>query len=118
MQFDTEQWAVREHLDLRIDNRRRVRIRRGRRDGAVTLEALLVSLPHPEREREELLSRTLLRVTAGAASHVGTVVSSADGEQLLLQAEAGGSDADAFAQVLETFLNEIDYWIAATGPRS
>jgi hypothetical protein len=108
----TQQWETRGQLELRVDARTRVKARPGRRASHVLLEARVSPLPSSPREREDLLARTMLHVTAGAASQVGVIALSPDGEQILLQGELDGDDAGRFDADLEAFLNEVDYWSA------
>jgi hypothetical protein len=117
--LETQSWESRGQLELRIDGRSRVGARPGRRPGEVVLEARVAALPSATREREELLARTMLRVTAGVANQFGVIALSADGEQILLQAELDGNDTGRFEDGLEAFLNELDYWTSALRrPRS
>ncbi len=108
----TQSWAARGHLELRIDARTRVSARPGRRAGGVVLEVRLTPLPSAQREREELLARLMLHVTAGAATQLGALALSTDGEHVVLQADLDGNDSPPFEAALEAFLNETDYWIA------
>jgi len=111
----TGDWVARGRLELRVDGRRRIRIRRGRRGDEIVLEARLASLPPSARDCEALLARAMLRVTAGAGHQVGTLALSADGGSVLLQAQAGAGDARQFNTALESFLNEADYWGTVLG---
>jgi hypothetical protein len=108
-------WATRGELDIRVDGRRRLRIRRGRRGNEIVLESRLVSLPTSAPDCEALLARAMLHVTAGAGQQVGMVALSADGQGLLLQAELEGGDSARFEAALEAFLNELDYWNSVLG---
>jgi hypothetical protein len=105
-----QQWKTHGWLDFRVDGRIRVRMQRGRRDGEVLVQTRLGPLPSAEREREALLTRIMLHVTAGAAHQVGTIALSADGEQLWLQ--AGFDGAEPLDDALEAFLNEVGCWTA------
>ncbi len=110
LEIPTDSWSSHERLDVRIDSRSRVRLRRGRRVDEIVLEARLASLPAAGRDCEELLARILLRVTAAAGRQVGVVTLSPDGRQLLLQAGIQAGNSLEFATAFEAFLNEIDYW--------
>jgi hypothetical protein len=59
----------------------------------------------------------MLHVTAGAAQQTATIVVSADGRQLLLQAVLDGSHPDRFDIAVESFLNELDRWVAVVGAK-
>ncbi len=111
----THPWDTLGQLDLRVDRRTRLRMKRGRRNGHVVVEVRLASLPSAPRDREELLARTLLHVTAAAGRQKGVLALSADGEQLLLQAELDGTEVGGFKTSLEAFLNEVDHWKAVAG---
>ena len=113
----TTEWALHGKLDLRIDERIRVKLRPGRRPNDVVLEARLGELPSSPSESETVLARVMLHATAGAAEQLATLVLSPEGRQLLLQAVLNGSDADRFDTEVETFLNEPDRWIAAVGAK-
>jgi hypothetical protein len=110
--LDPQRWASRGRLDLRVDARVRLRMRRGRRDTEVALELRLAALPCDPAERTALLARAMLHSTAGAAEAIGVIALSADGEQLLLQAEVEATDRRRFEEALECFLNEVDRWAA------
>ena len=69
-----------------------------------------MALPTSAREQEQLLSRAMLCVTAGAATHVGTLALSGDGERLLLQAELDGTEPNSFERAFQAYLDEVDYW--------
>jgi hypothetical protein len=109
--LDPQRWASRGRLDLRVDARARLRVRRGRRDTEVALELRLAALPCDAAERTALLARAMLHSTAGAAEAIGVIALSADGE-LLLQAEVEATDRRRFEEALERFLNEVDRWMA------
>jgi Tir chaperone protein (CesT) family len=111
----TGTWSLHGKLDLRIDDRIRVKARPGRRPNEVVFEARLGELPASAEDCGALLTRVMLHVTAGAADHIGTITISADGRQLLLQALVNGADATRFDASLESFLNELDRWIAVVG---
>jgi hypothetical protein len=111
----TTAWALHGKLDLRIDDRIRVKLRPGRRPNDVVLEARLGELPSNRSECETELARVMLRATAGVAKQLATIVLSPDGRQLLLQAVLNGSDTERFDTEAETFLNELDRWIAVVG---
>ena len=113
----TTAWAQRGKLDLRIDDRIRVKFRPGRRAQDVVLEARLGELPSRPDECEARLARVMLHVTAGAAQQTATIAVSADGRQLLLQAVLDGSNPDRFDIAVEAFLNELDRWIAVVGAK-
>lgn len=113
----TSSWAAHGKIDLRIDARVRVKLRPGRRPEDVVLEARLGQLPLSDTESETLLARVMLHATAGAAEQLATVVLSPDARQLLLQALLDGSDADRFNLGVETFLNELDRWLAVVGAK-
>jgi hypothetical protein len=113
----TAAWALHGKLDLRIDERIRVKLRPGRRPNDVVLEARLGELPSSPSECETVLVRVMLHATAGAAGQLAAIVLSPDGRQLLLQAVLNGSDADRFDTEVETFLNELDRWIAVVGAK-
>jgi Tir chaperone protein (CesT) family len=104
-------------LDLKVGNLPRIRVWRGRRDGSVVVESRLTPLPSSAREREGLLARMMLRVTAGADRQVGTLALSADADQLLLQAEVDATGAGSFEAAFQAYLNEMDYWKAVIGRR-
>jgi len=108
--IDTDAWSTLGRLDVRIDGRARVRMRRGRRGQEVVLETRLVSLRGSPRECEDVLARAMLCVTAGAGRQVGVVALSPDGQQLVLQAELAGGEPDRFEAAFTAFLNEADYW--------
>jgi Tir chaperone protein (CesT) family len=108
-------WYERGRLDLRVDERKRVKLKPGRRAGEVVIEAKLVELPAAADVAEALLARVMLHVTANASQQVGVVALSQDGRRLLLQALVDGADVDAFERALESYLNEFDRWLAVVG---
>ena len=110
-------WATRGELNVRVDGRKRLRIRRGRRGNEIVLESRLASLPPLAPNCEALLARAMLHVTAGAGRQVGVVALSADGHGLLLQAELAGGDSARLEAAVEAFLNELDYWNSVLGGR-
>ncbi|WP_168735327.1 CesT family type III secretion system chaperone [Pseudothauera rhizosphaerae] len=115
--IDPGDWEASGRLELRVDRYPRVSLRRGPAR-QIELEARLAALPALAQEREALVDRLMLRVTAGAARQIGVPVLAPDGGHLLLQAALDGEDARAFEDGLEAFLNDLDYWAAALGERS
>lgn len=113
---DAAPWLAHGRLDLRVDRHPRVTLRRAPRD-AVDLEARLGALPQAAREREELLDRLMLRVTAHAADRLGVPVLTADGRELVLQARLHDDRAHAVEEAFEAFLNDLDYWTAVVRDR-
>jgi hypothetical protein len=112
---NTDAWDSRGNLNLRIDDRVRIKLSSGRRPQEVMLEARIAELPATPAAGEALLARAMLHVTAGAALQVGVLVLPPDGHQLLLQAGLDGSDPERFETALAHFLNELDRWIAVVG---
>ncbi len=112
---NTDAWDTRGNLNLRIDDRVRIKLHPGRRPQDVVLEARVAELPATPAEDETLLARVMLHVTAGAGKQAGVLVVSADGRQLLLQAVLDGSELELLDSGLESFLNEVDRWIAVVG---
>ncbi|MQA40688.1 type III secretion system chaperone family protein [Rugamonas aquatica] len=108
---DLSEWATFGRVDLRVDAYPRVILRRGAA-GRIEFELHLGALPRLGGEREQLLDRIMLRVTAGAPLRGAAPVLSADGEQLLLQALVRDEHGAALERALEDFLNEADYWTA------
>ncbi len=120
LNFPVDGWVARQRLEIRVDKRFRITMRHGRRTDDVLLESRLVPLPDDVRDREDLIDRVMLHVTATAGRFVGVVTVSPDGRQLLLQSEVQGGNAERFSSDLEAFLNEIDYWnaiVRLTDPR-
>ena len=111
LDVDTRSWLAHGRLELRVDGHPRVTLRRAPRDG-LDLEARLGQLPVPAMQREALLDRVLLRVTAHAANRTGAPVLSADGRELLLQARLHDDRPHAVEEGFEAFLNDLDYWTA------
>lgn len=114
--FDTAGWSRAGRIDLQVDRHPRITLRRGPRE-SIEVEARLGPLPAPPREREELVDRLMLRVTAGAPARVATLALSADASLLLLQARLHGQEAIAAEEGFEAFLNDLDYWSAQLGER-
>jgi Tir chaperone protein (CesT) family len=112
--FDTAGWSRTGRVDLRVDRHPRITLRKGPRD-SIEVEARLGPLPALPRDRDELVDRLMLRVTAGAAARVATLALSADASQLLLQARLHGQEAIAAEEGFEAFLNDLDYWSAQLG---
>ena len=112
--FDTTGWSRAGRVDLQVDRHPRITLRKGPRD-SVEVEARLGALPTTPREREELVDRLMLRVTAGAPARVATLALSADGSLLLLQARLHGQEPIATEEGFEAFLNDLDYWSAQLG---
>jgi hypothetical protein len=108
---DMRPWLVNGRLELRVDGHPRVTLRRAPREG-VDVEARLGPLPLPAMQRETLLDRVLLRVTAHAAHRMGSPVLSADGRELLLQARLHDDRPHAVEEGFEAFLDDLDYWTA------
>lgn len=117
LSIDAGAWRRTGRLDLQVDAHRRVTLRRGARD-AIEVEARLARLPLVISEREAMLDRVMLRVTAGAGHRVGVPVMGADGRQLLLQARLREDRPHGVEEDFETFLNDLDYWTQIVGERS
>jgi hypothetical protein len=114
--IDASAWPAQGRLDLRVDGHPRVTLRRAPREG-VDLQARLGALPQPPLEREALLDRLMLRVTAHAAERIGVPVLSADGRELVLQARVHDDRPHALEDGFEAFLNDLDYWTAVVRDR-
>ena len=112
--FDTTGWSRAGRIDLQVDRHPRITLRKGQRE-SIEVEARLGPLPALPREREELVDRLMLRVTAGAPARVATLALSADGSLLLLQARLHGQEPIATEEGFEAFLNDLDYWSAQLG---
>jgi hypothetical protein len=117
LSLDPAGWQAHARLDLRVDRGARVTLSRGR-DQQIDLEARLARLPAAARDRESLLDRLMLRATVGARARIATLVVSADGHQLLLQAALHDGAPHALEEGLEAFLDDLDYWNAVMKERS
>lgn len=86
-------------------------------DGRLVLEAHLVSLPEPGRDRSALLERALRFSTRCMLERHDVLCLSLDAGSLVLQCEVPArAGAAAVEQALEGFLNAAEAWWVVVGP--
>jgi len=114
--LDLSSWESSGRLSLRVDQHPRVSLRQGP-GTRIELEARLASLPESAAEREAMVDRLLVHAAAHAMDRHAALTLAPNEARLLLQDSLPGDEANAFADGLESFLNDLDYWTAVAGER-